>query len=184
MQRMNLLQKLSGSQFYTIPELAVMFECGNKNSRIKFTRFAKRENRQIQIKTFVEDGKVNVRYKLSKKPYVAEYECCDPVRKSTITWSDVNKHGARMGNNNYDTLCKLFEIRDKYHTLKQISEMTGIKEVKRNVNNLALLGFVFHRRNNKGNRELKLIGFKHKKSNAEVTIEQKSSMKLINEVFR
>lgn len=181
---MNLLQKLSGSQFYTIPELAVIFECSNKNSRIKFTRFAQRENRQIQIKTFVEDGKVNVRYKLSKKPYVTEYECCDPVRKSTITWQEIVNSSHNMGNNSYDMLCTLFEMRDNYCSFESLSDVTGNNNARRVINNLEICGFVFHRRNNKANREVKLVGFKHKKSNEVKTIEHKSSMKLINEVFR
>lgn len=182
---MNTTEKLTGKQFYTVPELAEILGCSCKNARIKFTRLAQKENRKIQIKTYVSGGHVFVKYRMSSaKKYSAGYECCDPIQKSKLTWSELNQYGAKLGNTNYDLLCKLYELRDKYYTFKQIEEFSGLTGVKKTVNNLSLCGFTFHRRNNKDNREIKLIGFKPKKGAIKVNAEQPSNLKLINEVFR
>ncbi|UTQ79835.1 hypothetical protein vBVnaSL3_17 [Vibrio phage vB_VnaS-L3] len=182
---MNTTEKLTGKQFYTVSELAEILGCSCKTSRIKFTQLAQRENRKVQIKTFLLDGSVNVKYRMSSsKPYSPGYDCCDASQKSKITWSELNQHGAKLGNTNYDLLCNLYELRDKYYTITKLSDLIGIKHISRAIKNLEQSGFIFHRRNNKDNREIKLIGFKPKKGSIKVNTEQPSNLKLINEVFR
>lgn len=182
---MSTTEKLTGKQFYTVPELAEILGCSCKNARIKFTRLAQKENRKIQIKTFLQNGNVNVKYRMSSaKKYSAGYECCDPAQKSKLTWSELNQYGAKLGNTNYDLLCNLYELRNDYYTLDKLSDLIGIKHISRAIKNLEMSGFTFHRRNNKENREIKLIGFKPKKGSIKVNAEQPSNLKLINEVFR
>lgn len=182
---MNTTEKLTGKQFYTEPELAKILGCSCKTSRIKLTKLAQREDRKIQIKTFLQNGNVNVKYRMSgAKSYSPGYECCDAIQKSKITRSELNQYGAKLGNTNYDLLCNLYELRDDYHTIDKLSDLIGIKHVSRAIKNLEMSGFVFHRRNNKDNREIKLIGFKPKKGTIKVNAEQPSNLKLINEVFR
>ena len=180
----NEIEKLTNGRFYSIQELMDLWGVKHNTIAGRLRRVAKKENKRIQIKTFVKDGHVFIKYRLANKPYTEEHECCDPFQKSKITWKQITEYGASMGNVSYDMLCKLFELKDEYYKISGLSEIDGIKNPKRVLYNLEIAGFVFHRRNSKQNREIKLIDFKPKKGSEKADVEQPSSMKLINEVFR
>lgn len=180
----NELEKLTNGRFYTINELGVLFGMRPESARKKTIRIAKQENKRVQIKTHAERGDILTKYRLCNKPYSDEIECCDPVRKSSISWFDIKRHGAKLGNESFDLLCKLFELRDNYIKFSDLAKLPDVKSPKKVIFYLEHTGFVFHRRNRKSVREIKLIGFKPKKGSEKSDTEQPSSMKLINEVFR
>lgn len=180
----NELEKLTSGRFYTISELGVLFGMRPESARKKTIRIAKKENKRVQIKTYTERSDILTKYRLCNKPYTDEIECCDPARKSNISWFDIKRHGASLGNESFDLLCKLFEFKDDYIKFSELAKLTDVKTPKKNIFYLEHKGFVFHRRNRKSVREIKLIGFKPKKGSEKADTEQPSSMKLINEVFR
>lgn len=180
----NEIEKLTSGRFYTINELGVLFGMGPESARKKTIRIAKQENKRVQIKTYAERGDILTKYRLCNKPYTDEIECCDPIRKSNISWFDIKRYGAKLGNESFDLLCKLFELRDSYIKFSDLAKVQDVKSPKTVVFYLERKGFIFHRRNRKSVREIKLIGFKAKKGSDKADVEQPSSMKLINEVFR
>ena len=177
------MKELIGGKFYTVQELCDLLCIKPNTVTGKLKRIAKKENKRIQIKTYMNIDAVCVKYRLANKPYTEAHECCDPYHKSNITWSQINEYGARLSNTAYDNLCILFELRGAYRKLSDLAN-DGVKNPTKALNVLEAQGFIIHRRNSKQNREVKLIGVKQKKIVTKSDALPQTNMKLINEVFR
>lgn len=177
------MKELTGGKFYTVQELCDLLGIKPNTVTGKLKRIAKKENKRIQIKTYMNNDAVCVKYRLANKPYTELHECCDPIHKSTITWSQINDYGARLSNTSYDNICILFELRNEYRNFSDLTDF-GINNPTKALNSLEKQGFIIHRRNSKWNREVKLIGVKQKKTVTKSDLLPQTNMKLINEVFR
>lgn len=177
------MKELTGGKFYTVQELCDLLRIKPNTVTGKLKRIAKKEDKRIQIKTYTKNDVLCVKYRLANKPYTESYECCDPIHKSAITWSQVNEYGAKLSNTAYDNLCILFELRNEYRSFSDLTDF-GINNPTKALNVLESQGFIIHRRNSKWNREVKLIGVKQKKTATKSDALPQTNMKLINEVFR
>ena len=177
------IEKLFSGEFYTRMELGRILDMSAKNSQTKLNRIAKSMNKLIQYKTFNEGMSVCCRYRLCEKPYSDEYECLDDIQECKITLKEVTDKAAYLSDNSETILLSMYERRNVYTKYSELDNLIGIKNSRRKIDQLESIGFVFHRRCKKENREVKLIEYKGKRK-IELHFEATKRDRLINEVFR
>lgn len=178
------IEKLFSGEFYDRRQLGLMLNVSAHNSQTKLDRIAKQMDKLIQYKTFSEGTSVRCRYRLCDKPYSDEYECLDEVKECKITLKEVTDKAAYLGDDSEIILLSMYERRNVYTKYTELDSSIGIKNSRRKIDQLETIGFVFHRRGKKGDREVKLIEYKGKRKIYLPFALATKRDKLINEVFR
>lgn len=177
------IEKLFSGEFYTRMELGKILDMSAKNSHTKLNRIAKTMNKLVQYKTFNEKSAVCCKYRLADKPYIEGGECLDPIVKSKIGYKELTDKAAYLSDDSEQILLKMYELRDRYIKYDALDDLIGIKNSRAKIDQLESIGFVFHRRCKKEEREIKLIEYKPKRK-VDLPFQVSKREKLLNEVFR
>lgn len=176
-------------RYYSKPELSEILGVAKNVAQEKLRKIAKKQGAEIHIKTTARGTGVQVHYKLVPGEYQREYICDDEYAESVIEWEDLRWRCCRLGNTKFDLVTFMFNNRDRYLTYNEISEQSGISHrynVTEYINQLEKIGIVFHKRNMKINREIKMValGDRRGKTKYLEQVKAKPVRNLINKVFR
>lgn len=177
------VEKLFSGEFYTRMELGIVLGMSAHNSYTKLKRTAKAMDKLIQYKTFNKKSSICCKYRLADKPYVEGGECLDPIIKSKIGYKELKDKATYLSDDSEQILLTMYELRDRYIKYNALDELIGINNSRAKIDQLESIGFVFHRRGKKEEREIKLIEYKPKKK-IELPFQVAKKDKLLNKVFR
>lgn len=176
-------------RYHSRDELSEMLGVAKNVAQNKLKRIAKKQSSEIHIKTTHRGTGVQVHYKLIPGTYQRDYICDDEIVESKVSWEDLRWRCCRLGNTKFDLVTFMYNNRDRYLTYKEISEQSGINHrynVTEYINQLEKIGIVFHKRDMKIKREIKLVSLSDRRGKTKYLeqVKAKPARNLINEVFR
>lgn len=175
-------------RYYSTIELSGILCVAKNVVQNKLRRVARKQNSRIHVKTEQCGSGVRIFYKLKLGEYQREYICDDAFVESVVDFDELKERCCKLGNRNSELVSLLFDSRDRYLTYDEISEITGIRriDVANLISGLEYRGLVFHRRNMKTNREIKLVSISHKRQRTKMTTSKPkpTGSELLNKVFR
>lgn len=175
-------------RYFSTVELSSLLKVARNVTQNKLRRVAEKQGAEIHVKTKQCGSGVQIFYKLVEGVYQREYICDDECVDSYVEWDELKSRCCKLGNTKFDLVVALFNNRGSYMTYDQLSAATGLRRngVADRLSELENLGLVFHKRNMKTNREVKLVGLAEGrvKTKCVEQVKAKPARNLINEVFR
>lgn len=183
-----VFEKLSNGSFYSQSELSEILVTAQQNNALNLKKLAKKHNRAIEYKCWINNGRHGLLLRLSKNaPYQEKRICCDDIFESTITAVEFVAMSGNLGNRQYDLAECLFDNANKYLSLDALEKLTGLSAcgIPGLVKNLVAAGFNIHTRGYKEDREFKLIGINKPRSKAKAKEVKRGTIpQSLNKVFR